>query len=447
MPYATLVAADPATGAFGPGLAQTFGYVGTGNKTYELKLRPNLKFSDGTPVTSQAVKDWLTYFPKGGGGYASLLKIASIDTPDSLTVRLNLATPTPLVTSALAQAWGMIPTPKAVADPKLLAAGAAGAGPYMYDDSATVTGTGSTYTFVPNPYYYDKSQIKWSKVVVKAINDPATMLRAVESGQVDVATGDTTTISAAKQAGLTVSTAPAGWVSAEILDTNGTKVKALGDVRVRQALNYAINRPAIVKALYGGQVQPISTEPGTDGYNSALDNAYPYDPAKAKQLLAAAGYPNGFSFSTVSAAASTGPVMQAMAQDWQAIGVKANVVSTSTDAEFFQKFLTQEAFLIPFPSGPTLTLVGSRYTTSSPLNPLKADDPVLDQLYAQALVAAPSAQEPLLEQIMKRITDQAYAVPVATSLFTFYSDKKVGGVTATKWLNAAPGVLSWTPSN
>src|SRR4051794_23071924 len=67
LPYATLVYKDPQTGELGPGLAESYGYVGTGNKDYQLKLRPNLKFADGSPVNAAAVKSWFTYFPSAPG--------------------------------------------------------------------------------------------------------------------------------------------------------------------------------------------------------------------------------------------------------------------------------------------------------------------------------------------------------------------------------------------
>jgi peptide/nickel transport system substrate-binding protein len=445
MPYATLVRKDPATGKPGPGLAESFGYVGEGNTTYELKLRPNLKFADGEPLNSEAVKTWMTYFPEGKGGYSSLLKIKSIETPDDQTVRINLADPSPAVTDALAQAWGMVISPKSVANPDSLGAGAPGAGPYMYDQKATVTGASASYALVPNKNFYDQHQIKWSKVVIKVIPDPAAMLRAVQSGQIDVAMGNITTLDAAKKANLDVTTANAGWDSVEILDNNGTKVKALGDVRVRQALNYAVDRDSIVHTLYGGAVEATST-PMTTPFAKDSQDQYAYDPEKAKQLLADAGYANGFSFDVVSNTATTGKLSEALAQNWADIGVKANIISAATDADFFQKFLTDSSFAIPFPPVSASTLPTSRYLPTSPLNPFKVDDTTLDDLYAKLLVAPPDDQEPLQLQIMKRITDQAYSVPVATNIFAFYADDKVAGVKAESWQTFSPIVLDWNPS-
>ena len=67
-------------------------------------------------------------------------------------------------------------------------------------------------------------------------------------------------------------------------------------MRVRQALNYAVDRKAIAKALYGDETLALSQYalPGQPGYDETLDEKYPHDVAKAKQLLAEAGYPNGF---------------------------------------------------------------------------------------------------------------------------------------------------------
>jgi len=80
-------------------------------------------------------------------------------------------------------------------------------------------------------------------------------------------------------------------------DRTGKLVPALGNVEVRQALNYAVDRPALAKLVgagYGVAIDQFGV-PGDDSYDPALKNAYPYDPAKAKQLLAAAVI-QGFTF-------------------------------------------------------------------------------------------------------------------------------------------------------
>src|SRR6202042_3505972 len=106
------------------------------------------------------------------------------------------------------------------------------------------------------------------------------------------ANGDPTTIAAARQAGLSVLSAPDLWMGVTLADRGGVLARPLADVRVRQALNYATNRAAIARALFPGTGTPDSqtTVRGGFGYDPALAGAYPYDVAKARQLLAAAGY-------------------------------------------------------------------------------------------------------------------------------------------------------------
>ena len=115
------------------------------------------------------------------------------------------------------------------------------------------------------------------------------------------------------------------------------------DKRVRQAMNLAINRQAIAQALLGGRVQPmqcmgiIPSWTVTSGqgiwnpdWDKRFEELYGYDPAKAKALLAQAGYPQGFEFTLYLATLPGLPEMvdigQAIALDWQAVGLKPKLV-------------------------------------------------------------------------------------------------------------------------
>jgi glutathione transport system substrate-binding protein len=103
------------------------------------------------------------------------------------------------------------------------------------------------------------------------------------------------------------------------------KLKPLDDVRVRQALNYATNRAQMVQAILLGYGKPANSplSPATPGYDAALD-PYPFDPDRAKKLLAEAGVPEGFSMSVAvqEPEAQIGEILQAM---WSKIGVKLDV--------------------------------------------------------------------------------------------------------------------------
>ena len=111
------------------------------------------------------------------------------------------------------------------------------------------------------------------------------------------------------------------------------RVEQLKDVRVRQALRYAIDYEGLKNVVAGGYGEVLQTNilPGRLGYEAATGNYYKYDPAKAKQLLTEAGYPNGFEIQLISRDGVAGTVIYSkVAQFWQQnlaqVGVKANIV-------------------------------------------------------------------------------------------------------------------------
>jgi peptide/nickel transport system substrate-binding protein len=416
-------------GTVGPALATSFHYVGPGNKTFEMTLRPDARFSDGTPVTAQAVKEWLMFFPTQHGPFAGAVPFKSIETMGKTKLRINLATPNPSLPLILSEAfnWGFVSSPKTIADPKLLGTQTDGAGPYVLDTSETVPN--DHYTFVPNKYYYEPEGIKFSKVVVKIIADPSSLLEAVQTGQVQVAIGDPTTASAAQSAGLEVKAARSGYTSnIAFLDRVS---KPLGDVRVRQALNYAINREQIATALMGEYATPSSELPTPDGFVSAYRDYYKYEPEKAKELLKEAGYPNGFSLKVldVNALGPAGdPMVQAVAQQLEEVGVKLEITTAATYPEYFQRLLsgTFPAAWLFYGNEPTWEIYTEAYKPHAVLNPFGADDPVIDKLWAEG--AASEEPGPFWEKISKRSVEQADFLPVFDFSNIFYVSKGIGGV-------------------
>src|SRR5262249_50706277 len=108
--------------------------------------------------------------------------------------------------------------------------------------------------------------------------------------------------------------------------------KPLADPKVRQALNYAVDRDALNQAIFDGAGEPqwALWPKASDLFPADLNNVYKYNPAKAKKLLADAGYPNGFSTSVMITAS---PTIQTMAQvvqaAWAKIGVKLDIRTSS----------------------------------------------------------------------------------------------------------------------
>lgn len=328
-------------GTFSPGLATSWKY-GDGNKRFSITLRPGVKFSDGTRMTAAGVKAWIMHektYPGGhGAGYFATL--TSISLHGRLRLTLHFSAPTPnlqLVFSNVLE-MGEIGSPKTIGTTKLQTT-TDGAGEYELDLAKTVTG--ETYTYTPNPYYWDKSAVHWKSVVIRVISNPSAALAALQTHQVqDAQTQPITNAAAARKAGLKV-VAPLTLYMALALESRGSG--PLSNTLVRQALNYAVNRSAIAKLLgngYGLATDQMAV-PGDDDYNPKLKNYYTYNPAKAKQLLAQAGYPNGFSMPVLSVAiAQQNTLEQVLQGELAQIGVTLQPTIETSVSEYATQLAT-----------------------------------------------------------------------------------------------------------
>jgi peptide/nickel transport system substrate-binding protein len=421
-------------GSLQPGLATSWKYIGDGNTRFELQLRPGVKFSDGSTLTAQNVVDHFEYVMEAGGQFAPLFAGDVFKATGPLTVTVTTPKPNPDLPTLLTQddVVGGVMSPVGLKNKAKLGTETFGAGPYMLDPAQTVAG--DHYTFVPNPNYYDKPSVHWRKVVVRAITSPQATLNAMKTGQVDYAVGDASTLAAAKQAGLTVTMTPLLWTGVTLADRDGTMAKPLSDVRVRQALNYATEREPIASALFPDNGQPTSqlTVPGGYAYDKALDDAYPYDIDKAKELLAEAGYPDGFSLRIVTAEyGSMNLVAQALAQQWEKVGVDLQIVDRANANQYFSEAFAPKypAFMTIFGQLPMWTEGPSLFLPSALFNPFHTADTELQALYDRAANATGPAKETAEKQIESWLVRQAWFVPVVATGLPFYATKDVTGTT------------------
>jgi peptide/nickel transport system substrate-binding protein len=422
------------SGAISPGLAVKWGFVGTGNKVFQLQLRQGVRFSDGTPVTAQAVAEWINYYAKGGNGtqWIGGAQASAVAGQPGL-VRIDLATPQPSIARILT--WqlqgGDVVSPKGLANPAGLGTDGIGAGPYVLDTAATIPN--SQYTFTRNPYYWDKAQVHYARVVVKVLASQSSALAALETGQVDLLTGvDSSTVAPAKQAGLHAFSPASSFMGINLMNRSAAPLR---DVRVRQALNYAVNRQAIINALFQGYGTP-SSEFGTPGFPDAWDpsvaNYYPYDPAKAKQLLAEAGYPNGFTLSVETPTfIGTNLVAQAVGSYWQKVGVNINLTVNPEAAAWAQNVMSKNFPAAGFVyGGLPMSLLAPNWfeAVPNPFNPFGATVPQITSLLTQAASSTGTAQVSMYHQAQDLAVQNALAVPVAVIDTNFLASPKVGGI-------------------
>jgi len=451
--YDPLVVMQP-DGTFAGGLAEKFGYVGTENKVYELTLREGVKFGDGTVLDGQALKAFLDYerTQKAGTPATLLANVESVEVTGPLSVQLKLKQSDPGLTFAFAQAFGAgnVVSPAAISNPSSLDKGTAGAGPYMLDGSQTVAG--DHYTFVQNPNYWNKDRQHWKKINVRVISNPSSMIQSLKAGQIQAALGDATTLQAAKSAGLNVIAPPQAMTGITFADKTGAISKPLGDVRVRQALNYAVDRKAIAKALYGDEALALSQYalPGQTGYDEKLNEVYPHDVDKAKKLLADAGYADGFNLQVQDVGLfGLDKATQAMAGQLKAVGVNLQISTATTVNDYFVN-LTGGKYPA-YTTGYGLANMGSLFSgyvnPQGPFNPLKYSDPELTDLYTKYFAASGQEAASLEKQINAKLVNDAWSVPVVGAPLSYYTVKGITGLDATSQNSGVPWLTDVRPES
>jgi peptide/nickel transport system substrate-binding protein len=287
--YSRLLQPNPTGTGLLPDLATSWN-VSTDGLTYTFHLR-SAKFSDGTPLTASDVVfsiDRSRAF-KGGWGFL-LTPVKTITAPDPHTVVITLSQKhAPLLADLAMYAYSIVPKKEVQAQGTAFFQHPVGSGPFY----VTSYKPDSEVDLARNPYFYG-TKPKISKVKYLIVPNDNTRVLMLESKKADVIENPPSNLTSQidKIAGMHVDLFPSTRVDFIQLDEHYAPFKKLA---VRQALNYAIDRSALVKLAYQGAAIPgASFMPYKMQYFDNSITPYPYDPAKAKQLLASAGYPHGF---------------------------------------------------------------------------------------------------------------------------------------------------------
>ncbi|WP_210480153.1 ABC transporter substrate-binding protein [Naasia sp. SYSU D00948] len=290
-----------------------------------MTLRDDVTFTNGEPLTAEDAAASLLAFKGGASPNATLLRnLGDARAVDETTLELTLSAPDPGILTNLTQNAGLVAPAELVNDP-IMATEPVGSGPYILNAGETVVG--SSYVFDKNEDYWKPEDQHYDKLILQVYTDPTSLLNAVQGNQLNVTTViDLTTVPQMEAAGYTKNESVLNWTGFLIMDRAGTLVPALGDVRVRQAINYGIDREALLKTMGAGYGEPTAQifAPWSPGFDEELDSLYEYDVDRAKELLAEAGYEDGFEVTmpqTPSVAASTWTLM---ADQLAQIGITVN---------------------------------------------------------------------------------------------------------------------------
>jgi ABC-type transport system substrate-binding protein len=401
------------------------------SKTLELSLRPDVKFQDGAAFDANAVKANLEAAKKPGQTTtASLASLSEVNVTGPLSVQLVFSRPSAEMPEALAGEPGMMISPSALGDAESLKTKPVGAGPF------TVTKyTADEVVYRAWDGYWNKDAIKLSGIDIVHIDDDTARLNALKAGQYDAGLIFGPQVEEAKSSGLEIATGTTASMYALQLNTGKAP---FDDPLVRQALQHAIDRDAVNKGAFDGGA-PAVVQPFPPGYWAnvpALDNSgvANYDPAKAKQLLAQAGLPNGFSFDLLVGTNKTFNLAETIMQEQLAkigIKMKINIADTVTVRTARRNGNFQASFASVLTGRPTaVTYVDTFYTKDGSNNPGHFSLPGLDeQLLKLQSTTDPAVLKPIMADVITRVTEAGPPViPLLTQRPIFAHSPKVKGL-------------------
>ena len=310
-----------------------------------------------------------------------------------------------------------------------------GTGPFQLQEYVQ----GNSLVFTKNPVYWDKERIGGvdhklpfvDKITYRVIKDESTFITALRTGKLDLLESVRWSHyedlkKRVPQIQWTRRLANGGQFVALRMDQ-----KPLDDIRVRRALNLAVNQQEIVKAYYGGNAELIAwpMHPTYTGYFEPLEQMpdsvkelFTYNPAKAKQLLAEAGYPNGFTFKVQTSSANTeGDLLQMVAAYLAKVGVKMEI-QTLEYAAYFSAMMTRTNapgyFMFLGNTNPTTALRKS-FVKGQVWNPMQFADPEIDKMMAETYAEADERVRQVKVRQMTRLVMEKAPVIFLPSAYVY----------------------------
>ncbi|MFC7846939.1 ABC transporter substrate-binding protein [Arthrobacter sp. NPDC057388] len=440
--YDTLLLREP-DGTISPMLATAWKY-NADNTVLTLTLREGVTFSDGSRFDAAAVKANIDNFKAAQGQDAyQVSSVKEVSVVDPKTVAITLTAPDPAFTYYLTLAAGFMASPKALDTPELKN-DPQGSGPYVLDKANSVKG--SQYVMTKREGYWNKDLQKFDKITIKILPDVTARTNALVSGQVDAALLDAKNGKQAEGAGLKLNKSQVDWTGILLFDRDGKLSPELANVKVRQAINYAFDRKTILDQQFLGQGTVTSQifGPESGAYLPELDDRYPYDPAKAKQLLAEAGYPNGFTMKYPTTANSDA-LNAVVAQQLADVGIKLQMETVP------QPNLVADLAAGKFAAGSYSLAQANPWASitqtigaSALYNPFKTTTPELESLIKETQNGGEKSPE-LAKKVNKYVTDNAWFAPLFRADLMYYTSKKI--TVQTQANQAVPSIYNYSPAN
>ncbi|MGY2074420.1 ABC transporter substrate-binding protein [Blastococcus sp. SYSU DS0828] len=381
-----------------------------------LTLRDGVTFADGSELTAELVKanldrrddpDLEAYGALADGEAADIVEVTA---PDEKTVVITWAQPQATPENHLVDTAGIIIGPDGIADPASLETQADGSGAYTLDADGTTRA--SAYALEKKDDAWDADEWVYDSIDFRIITDPQALANAVVSGQADVAGILKPTTIDMVESQQSLASQGGTIVGFPVIDKTGALNPAFASEAARLAILHSIDREQLVNDLHPGARPTVQLFPAeAPGFDPTLDEEFGYAPERAQELLAEAGYPDGFEFNVT--------VMGQPTEDQVAIqsmlaeqGISMNFINATSTDQVFAAVQTDPVIFGPFTPGanPAGFVAGALY--GGFINMQGASEPEIEQALGAALGAEGDAQEEALTDLNRAITENGWFIPV-----------------------------------
>jgi peptide/nickel transport system substrate-binding protein len=396
-----LVRLEP-DGDLKPAVASAY-TVEQGGLVYRFTLRQGLRFHDGEPVTAGDVK--FTLDQAVAAGYQGFNQIEKVETPDDSTVTITLTAPDveflPYLTI------GVVPAANGDREHRPI-----GTGPFIIESYTTQ----QNLVLTRNPHYWKPGVPRLDRVTIVFLADSEALLLSLRGGNIDAAGITGSLVDQLRPEDFDIFSGYSNSVQLLALNNNAAP---LDDVRVRRAINYAIDPQAIIDTAFSGRGKPSGSPliPGlAKYYNEALADPYPHNPDRARALLREAGLGEGFPLEITVPSNYTMHIdtAQVIVNQLAGVGIKAAIrlVDWAAWLSGVYRGRDYQATIISLDaanSSPRMFL--SRYLSTGGSNFVNFNNPDYDRVYRASLAETDEAKRiALYREAQQIISDNAAGV-------------------------------------
>ncbi len=411
----------------------------TSDTSWVFRLRPGVTFSNGEPFNAEAVAQAIGWLigPEGKTAMmASELKaVSGVRVIDDLTIEMVTRTPDAILPKRLSLIMMVAPRAWASLSRQEYALNPVGTGSYIVENWNGDGGRSHLYANTTSwraPVHFDHLDM------IYPLRDSIVRRQALESDEIDitvqVAFDD---IQYLRAAGFQVIVQQVPQIRALALSNLGAEDSPLRDIRVRQALNYAVDKVAIAQAFYYNEVDPVGQGAiaGTAGYNPDI-KPYPYDPDRARALLEEAGYADGFELDAEVEIGQAQVIYEKASQDLARVGVTLNVRAVVA-SQWLQKYFSSEwgdaeVLSVVWNAGAYRDTIRAleQYSCLKP-NPFFCEPSLVPAIEATGTMFDPDTRDRALQDIMAEMHDLAPTIFLISHANTVVARPGITNITIT----------------